>query len=50
MNDALVARAVDRDHGGGAATPVVEVPLRAAEIAEPFLSGRGDEIDEGRVS
>ena len=45
MDDALVAGAVERDHGVRVRAASREVVLGAAQIADAFLAGRRDELD-----
>lgn len=45
MDDAFVARAVQRDHGVCLPAAVGEVVFRAAQIAQPFFARRGHEFD-----
>jgi len=45
VNDAFVACAIERDHGVRAAAAASEVMLRAAKVAESFLTGGRDELD-----
>src|SRR4051812_38956013 len=45
VDDALVARAVERHHCVRAAAATCEVVLRAAQIADPLFAGRRDKLD-----
>jgi hypothetical protein len=45
VDDALVAGAVERDDCRNVTTAKREEVLCAAQVASPFLSGRGDELD-----
>src|SRR5512142_485719 len=48
MDDALVAGAVEGDHGMCVAPTVGEVVLRSAQVAQTFLAGRRHELDGPR--